>query len=348
MKKTSILWFGVWVLVVVTRAPSARDGGLILENDYPQDEIVRIAPFTTERSRGPNDSGYKRYFTDNSGKTVSIDIRYIAGIVTFLDFSEFQNITSELSLTLLLSKKAELEAVAAKVPRARLYVRDPVRILEAEIKRFRSGERKVKGKWLTAAEYERFQVVIDGVHYDNVELLSAEDTFVTFRYEGGKIAHISWKKLTPDQIISLNGTSQAHIDANWRQKAEQVAGEMAAAEQQRIQQWAQEKAEKKRSMLAVAHSMEEAARYDEALKLYKEAGAQDEVRRLSRTLAVEFEKKGSFAAAEEYFEAAGASAEADRVRQSHGLSDPQIFNRAVPAVVAVVAKNGNEGQSGSG
>jgi tetratricopeptide (TPR) repeat protein len=360
MNKTAIVSLSASALLMgMGLVPQMSGGGLILENDYPEEEIVKIEPFATERNREPNDSGYKRYFTDKNGKAINIDIRFIAGIVTFPDSDAFQDLTSESSLASLLSKKAELEAVAAKQPRARPHISAPIAALEAEIKRFRGGERKVKGRWLTALEYERFQVVIDDLRYDNVELLSAAGASVAFRYgDAGKIAHINLQKLTADQIKSLNGTSQSvHIDADWRQKAEQAARQAAAAEQRRIQQWTEAEADKKRLSFAEARNMEQAARYDEALELYKKAGAQDEIRRMSQNLAVEFEKKGKFAAAADYFEAAGSFAEAGRVRRSHDLAqassrdqltDAQIFKRAVPAIVAVVVKNGNERGHGSG
>ncbi len=353
MKRTAAFWLSLSTLLTVARPiAETRGAGLVLENDYDygSDEVSKVTPFTTEIGRGPNDSGYKRYFTDRSGKTLSIDIKYIAGILTFSDPRDFQNITNASTIALLVSKKAELEAIAAKVPLARPYVREPVGMLEGEVRRFRSGQRKVSGKWLTETEYAKLKVVIDGVYYGNVQLLSAEGGSATFRYgDQGEIAHINLTKLTPDQIASLNGTSQSvHIDSNWRQRAEQSARELAAAEQQRIEHWEQTKAEKKRSALADARIMEEAARYDEALELYKKAGAQGEIRRLSQKYAVELERKGNFVDAEEHFEAAGASAEAARVRQAHGLNDAQIFKRVAPAVVEVAVKNGNERAHGSG
>jgi S1-C subfamily serine protease/Tfp pilus assembly protein PilF len=379
--------------MVIGLAAEADGAGLILESDpnYPSDEIVRAIPFRAERVRGPNDQGYKRYFTGNAGNSLSIDTRFIVEVVTFPDVEEFQNITSESSLDTLILKKSELEAVAARTPQARLYVRDVIASLEAQIKNFRFGQRKVRGKWLTAADYGKFQLTFDGKHYDNIELVSAEDKSAWFRYTGQKriairepdgrrhppqvairygddhqqIAHVDLERLTPDQIGALNQTSQrVQINPDWRQIADQVAeeaakkeaNERAAAELERLHRLEEEK----QSALAQAHDMEDAARYGEALDLYKKYGAQDAVRRVSQSLqklAVESEKKGEFGTAAEYFEVAGAFVEAGRVRRAHDLShaakpeeltDTEIFKRAAPAVVAVAVKTDRGEGHGSG
>ena len=140
---------------LITNAPAA---GIILEKDRPwSTSVTKIVPFTTERGHGAYDSGYKSYFNDKNGKVLSIDNNLIAGIVTFPDAAEFQNITQELSLLPLRSKQADLETVVAKVPGTRPYLAPQIAALENQIARFKSGERKINGKWLTASEYQKLQ-----------------------------------------------------------------------------------------------------------------------------------------------------------------------------------------------
>jgi S1-C subfamily serine protease len=201
------------------------------------------------------------------------------------------------------------------------------------------------------------RLVIDGVSYDNIRLVSTEDRSVTFSHGHG-IAHVSLENLTPEQLRTLNATSQtAHIDENWRQKAEQAAREAVASKQRLIEKQAQAESEKRTTLLADARNMEDAARFDEALDLYKKAQAKDDVRRVSQNLAVELEKKGNFAAAAEYFEAAGAFAEAGRIRRSHDLTqsvstarldDRQIYQRTHDAIVEVAVRNRSKEGHGSG
>jgi S1-C subfamily serine protease len=338
MNKTAILRLA-HALFAISVIPQILGAGLILQNDYPDEEIAYVIPFTRELNRGPDDVGFNRYFTDQDGKKISVDIRSIVSVVTL---PEFENIIDDSSFAALVDKKNGLESVAAKVPRARRYLRDSLQALEMAKKNFMSGGRKVKGKWLTAAEFERRQIIIDRVRYENIELLAVEPTFIRFRYGAEKVAEIAWKRLTAEQIIALNGTSEiAHIDADWQQNAEQTAAKIAAAEQERIRRWEAEKIEKRRVALAAAHNLEKDARYEEAVELYKQAGAEDEVRRVSHSAAVEFEKKGDVVAAEHFFELAGAFAEAERVRASHSLSDTEIFKQMAPAVVVVAAKHGH-------
>ncbi len=338
----------------------SRGAGLILETDpeYLSEEISKVEVFRTQLSSRSNGSVFKKQFIGANGKQLSIDIRFISRIVLFYDAEEYSNIVDESSLDPLISKQAELEDVAAKVPQARPYLRSNLIAVKEDIRRFHSGERKRNGKWLTSAEWEKSRIVIDSVQYDNVELWNVNDTYIAFRYSLGRIAHVDIAKLTTDQINFLNGTSsKLHIDANWREKAEQAARQRAAEEQSRLSRLARENVEKKRSALAAGHNMEDAARYDEALELYKRAEAEDEMYRLSEKLAIESERKGDFIAAVEYFEAAGKFGEAGRIRRTRDLTksqsidrltDAQIFTRAVPAVVEVAVRSAEKEAHGSG
>jgi S1-C subfamily serine protease len=338
MNKTAIFRL-VIASLAIGLIPQILGAGLILQNDYPDEEIAYVIPFTRELNRGPDDVGFNRYFTDQDGKKISVDIRSIVSVV---NLPEFENVIDDSSFAALVDKKIELESVAAKVPRARRYLRDTLQALEMAKKNFISGGRKVKGKWLTAAEFQRRQLFIGGVRYSNVELLAVEPTFIRFRYDIDKIAEIAWKRLTSDQINALNSTSQiAHIEADWQQKAEETAVKIAAAEQERIRRLEEEKMERKRVAFASAQNLEKDMRYAEAVELYEQAGAEAELRRVSNLAAVEFEKKGNFAAAEHFFELAGARAEAERVRASHSLSDTEIFKQMAPAVVVVATNDGH-------
>jgi hypothetical protein len=145
LKRTAIPWSPALTLLILTGlVVELRASGLILENDRPW-----MKAFATQRSPGSSD---RSYFTDAAGKTFSISNSFIERVVVFPDVDEFQNITDESSLEPLLLRKAELEAVAVKVPEAKSYVANPITALEAEIRRFHSGQHKVNGKWLTAAE----------------------------------------------------------------------------------------------------------------------------------------------------------------------------------------------------
>lgn len=145
-----------WLLVISARSTDAA--GIILEKNRPWDSVVaKVVPFTAVRPPRQYESGYKSYFTDNNGKAFSIENSLLVGIVTFPDAAEFENITQELSLLPLRSKQAELAAVVAKVPGTRPYLAPQIAALENQIARFKSGERKINGKWLTASEYQKLQ-----------------------------------------------------------------------------------------------------------------------------------------------------------------------------------------------
>jgi hypothetical protein len=150
LKRTAVLWLPALTLLISTGLiVELRASGLILENDRPW-----MQTFATQRSPGGNNRSDKSYFTDDAGKTFSVSNSFIERVVVFPDVSEFQNITDESSLEPLLLRKAELEAVAVKVPDAKSYVANPIAALEGEMRRFHSGQHKVNGKWLTAAEVQ--------------------------------------------------------------------------------------------------------------------------------------------------------------------------------------------------
>jgi hypothetical protein len=197
----------LWVLTgLVTELHAA---GLILENDYPW-----IEPFVAQRSRGSND--HQRYFIDNSGKTFSVDRALIERIVLLPNANDFPDITTEASLAPLVSKQTELEMVAMKVVDAKSYVSKPIAALEAEIRRFRSGDRKVNGKWLSPAEFEEFQTAA----------LAGERE----RSASDKAAEAKWRAL---QKIGEEKRRAEQRATQEKRRAEQKATQEARAEEQK-------------------------------------------------------------------------------------------------------------------
>jgi hypothetical protein len=139
------------LLALPVLSDSAHAAGLILEKDYERStSAYKVVPFTTEGGH----TGFKSYFTDANGKVLSIDNSLIAEIVRF---SNPQNITDQSSVASLRNRKAELEAVAAKVTSTKPYIVPQIAAIENQIARFQSGERMINGKWLTGPEYQKFQ-----------------------------------------------------------------------------------------------------------------------------------------------------------------------------------------------
>jgi hypothetical protein len=138
-------------LLLTALVGDVHSAGLILEREPPRStSAYNVVPFTTEGAR----AGSKSYFTDKTGKILIIDSDLIVEIV---GFPELQNITDQSSLPPLRAKKAELEAVAAKVPSTKPYIAPQIAAIENQIARFQFGERMINGKWLTGPEYQKFQ-----------------------------------------------------------------------------------------------------------------------------------------------------------------------------------------------
>lgn len=156
MKNVSLFSLSALASSMLVTAPiGAHAEGLILQNDYPW-----MKPFVAQRDPGPNDVASKSYFTDKSGRIFGVDNKFIDRIVLIPKADEFSNISDELSLARLVAKETELEGVIAKVPEAQTYVAKSVAALRLEIRRFRSGERKLNGKWFAGADYEKLQADI--------------------------------------------------------------------------------------------------------------------------------------------------------------------------------------------
>jgi hypothetical protein len=148
MKKTAIFPFSIitsLILMLAIREVSAR--GIVIERTAGT-RLLKIEAFKQQ-------SGMDFYwgrFVRSNGTSFTVNTQLIIDVVTFPDMDDFQGITSEASLAPLVSKKKELEDVASKVPQARSYLSEPLATIDATIRRFHSGERKINGEWKTPAQ----------------------------------------------------------------------------------------------------------------------------------------------------------------------------------------------------
>jgi hypothetical protein len=145
---------------------NARAAGIIIEKEVLRSgSVYKVVPFTTE---GGHD-GFKSYFTDKNGKTLTIDN---ASIIKIVSFPDIQNLTDEATLTSLRAKKADLEHVSAEVPSTKPYIAPQVAAIERQITRFLSGERMVNREWFTGPEYQKMQA--DAKAYEEKRRAEAE------------------------------------------------------------------------------------------------------------------------------------------------------------------------------
>jgi hypothetical protein len=144
------------VLVALISTMVGRAEGILFVDTYPELVGIEVHWFQSLRSKGSTTS-----LTDKNGRTETIDNKHIAGIVTFFNEQEYPNIINESQLDSLLLQKSEIESAGAKLTEAKPYAQKAVATIDAVITRFQSGARKVNGKWLTAAEYEKYQADLD-------------------------------------------------------------------------------------------------------------------------------------------------------------------------------------------
>jgi hypothetical protein len=151
MKKTTIL--SLWISMILTFISETRlaiADGIVIERNPGPPAVSRVEPF---KVRGTTDSSTDlTYFVARSGKVFSVRAQWIVAIIDFPDLEEPQQITTQSDLNSLLSKKSKLQEIAARVSQARPYVTRPIAALDAAIARFRSGHRKIDGKWFTPAQ----------------------------------------------------------------------------------------------------------------------------------------------------------------------------------------------------
>jgi hypothetical protein len=138
------------LLILILGIRYASAGGIVVERDLGSPGAFKVQPFKVQGRSDVNAD--KTYFVGPNGKSFTVSAQWIVAIVTFPDLDQLQQITSEASLTPLLSKKKELEDIAARVPQARPYLTKPLAALDADITRFRSGDVKVNGEWFTVAQ----------------------------------------------------------------------------------------------------------------------------------------------------------------------------------------------------
>jgi len=147
------------ILILMSGLRPASAGGIVVErNPYERRAVTRVETFKVQG--GTDSRTDETYFTAPNGKVFSVRGQWIVAIISFPDVDELPQITSDADLNSLLSKKSKLQEMAAKVPQAKPYVSKPISALDADIARFRSGQRKIDGKWFTpeqlaAAEAER-------------------------------------------------------------------------------------------------------------------------------------------------------------------------------------------------
>ena len=137
------------VLCVLSIVRNARSSGLIIEKGPSRSTIVyKVVPFSTEGAS----TSFESYFTDKNGNVLRVNDDLIVKIVRFPDV---QNFTDQSSLTSLQAKQSELQDLARKVPSTKPYVDPQIAAIQSKITKFQSGERMVKGKWLTGPGYQK-------------------------------------------------------------------------------------------------------------------------------------------------------------------------------------------------
>ena len=119
--------------------------------------ISEVIQFEREQKRGVYDNGYHSTFVDRSGKPFKVTNALIAKIVLFPSPEEFPTVVNESQLANLEGRRKELEDVATKFPAAGKTLQNPIAALKAETSRFQAGDRKVQGRWLSAAEFKKYQ-----------------------------------------------------------------------------------------------------------------------------------------------------------------------------------------------
>lgn len=148
MKATALLS----LLLTFLWTTAGRAEGVLFVDNYPEVVGIEVHPFASLQN-----TGWKTNLTDKNGQTEAIENKRIAGIVTFFDERDCADIIDESQLVPLLSQRSEIESVGAKLMEAKPYAHKAAATIDAVLSKFRSGGRKVNGKWLTAAEYQRYQ-----------------------------------------------------------------------------------------------------------------------------------------------------------------------------------------------
>lgn len=249
---------------------------------------------------------------------------------------------------------------------------DKIDDLMAKLPRHRAVLREAKAKWIDMQSHAPrpiaspartrtgLTLVAIGGKYEDAKLIRVEGESVVMSHSVGLVT-IPLSQLSKDQIVALNGTNTAvQIDLDWKERARRLREaetEARAVEEKRIARQKMEIEQRRIADLSQkGHQREEAEKLDEALELFIQAGATDDVHRVAHRMASDFESKGDLESAADYFETAGEYSEAGRVRKrispesesSVRLSDADIFNRSKDAVVMVHVTSQDDDAHGSG
>lgn len=135
-------------------------GVVILKRLAWEHTVAEIREFSSQRARRPHENGDQSYFLDRKGHSFGVETSLILRIIPFPDPAHFPNITSDESLGELLSKGNKLEAETTKFPQIKPYLNNITAALDAEVTRYRSGDRKVDGRWLSSTQYSELQGAI--------------------------------------------------------------------------------------------------------------------------------------------------------------------------------------------
>jgi hypothetical protein len=143
-KVVTIALLSIFFLPSLTPA----DGVLFIDR-YPEEYGVQVRSFRTVTR-----DGGKVRFTDKDGRSEIIEERSVPGIITYYDESEFPNITDEASLEPIIQRKSAIESLGLKLEDAKPFAHKAIAAYAGVIARFRSGDRKANGKWLSAADLQ--------------------------------------------------------------------------------------------------------------------------------------------------------------------------------------------------
>ncbi len=235
----------------------------------------------------------------------------------------------------------------------------------------------------SAGKEERIynQLVVKNVPFISSPEIITQSDYQTIRHRRSEVESVikQWpasQKFLKDYLNHLKDSSDQFLAGNvytsgeWMSGSEYTRRLQEHAERERLAALAEIKAkeaeearlrEKEKERLAQlcekGKIMETAARYDDALELYKQLASKTDIQRVAEKMAKDFEAKKDYESSANYYETAGLFSEAGRIRTTHDLSketvrrklgDQEIFKCCGSACVTVVLKDAEDYQTGIG
>jgi hypothetical protein len=191
-----------------------RAGGVLFIDRYPEEYGVQVRSFSIVS----RDSGKIR-FTDKNGRFETIEERSVPGIITYYDESEFPNVTDEVSLEPIIQRKLAIESLGLRLEEAKPFAHKAAAAYDGVIARFRSGDRKVNGKWLTATD----------VHGQEVAARTTREQKIAEARAAEKKRFIAEQSAQEDRLQRLRKGQDA-VEKEFERVQERVRTDMATAQ----------------------------------------------------------------------------------------------------------------------